>query len=149
MNKLIHRSNQSQPRMCRPIPGLFPQSPREMPWERGWYKFEYGVTNTERFRKSNGQLVCSICFVEPQYVPYNALQYLVIKPHKVSVYHHRNHTCSVKHQMASSQLGEEIKEYLRKNLNAKMSQVQLRYLLSMVKNRKDWTKVNKQTESSY
>lgn len=53
----------------------------------------------------------------------------------------------MKHQATSSQPSEEIKEYLRKNPDAKPSQVQSAYVLSMVKNREDWTKVDKQTES--
>ena len=107
------------------------------------YKIEYGVVNTVQFKKKEGQLICSLCHKNPSYVPCEARRYIVIKGSHVQVFHYGNHTCAVK-RPAHSGTKEDIKEYLRKNPSAKPSQVQSAYILSMVRNREDWDKVDKQ-----
>lgn len=107
------------------------------------YKIEYGVVNTVQFKKKEGQLICSLCHKNPSYVPCEARRYMVIKGSHVQVFHYGNHTCAVK-RPAHSGTKEDIKEYLRKNPSAKPSQVQSAYILSMVRNREDWDKVDKQ-----
>ena len=61
----------------------------------------------------------------------------------MQVFHYGNHTCAVK-RPAHSGSKEDIKEYLRKNPTAKPSQVQSAYILSTVRNREEWDKVDKQ-----
>ena len=107
------------------------------------YKVEYGVVNTVQFKKKEGQLICSLCQQQPSYIPCDARRYLVIKDSYVKVFHCGNHTCAVKSPPQSS-VKEDIKEYLRKNPTAKPSHVQSAYILSMVRNREDWKKVDKQ-----
>ena len=112
--------------------------------DRCTYKVEYGVVNSVQFKKKDGQLVCSLCHLQPSHVPCEARMYLVIKSSHVNVFHYGNHTCVVK-RASPSGTKEDTKEYLRKNPDTKPSQVQSAYILSMVRNREDWYKVDKQT----
>ena len=74
--------------------------------------------------------------------------YLVIMRDTVIVYHYADHTCHVKPSSSTSETKEDvIKEYLRKNPDAKPTQVQSAYILSMVRNRQEWSKVDKQAKT--
>ncbi len=109
------------------------------------YHVEYGVVNSVQFKKIDGQQVCSLCNAVPEFIPCSARRYLVIVRDAVTVYHYGNHTCNVKPSSDNSGKKEDVvKEYLRKNPDAKPSQVQSAYILSMVRNRQDWSKVDKQ-----
>ena len=108
---------------------------------------EYGVVNSVQFKKINGQLVCSLCHSIPEFLPRSARRYLVIMRDTATVYHYGDHTCHVKPSSGTSETKEDvIKEYLRKNPDAKPTQVQSAYILSMVRNRQEWSKVDKQAK---
>ena len=88
------------------------------------YLVEYGVVNSVQFKKIDGQLVCSLCHSIPEFLPCSARRYLVIMRDTVTVYHYGDHTCHVKPSSGTSETKEDvIKEYLRKNPDAKPTQV--------------------------
>jgi hypothetical protein len=111
------------------------------------YLVEYGVVNSVQFKKIDGQMLCSLCESKPEYIPCDARRYLAIMSDAVKVYHYGNHKCNVKPSSDKSKKKDDVvKEYIRKNPDAKPSQVQSAYILSMVRNRQEWSKVDKQAE---
>lgn len=106
------------------------------------YKVEWGVVNTLQFIRKE-TTTCSLCGEKALLVNCDARRYLIVKNRHINVYHHGEHTCTVRKSRPTAPK-EDIRDFIKKKSYIKPTQVQSAYILSMLRNGEDWDKVDKQ-----
>ena len=101
------------------------------------FKMEFNVTNTKKFVKERGEMICKIWGKVGEYVACSARRYLSYRSKAVTVYHIGNHTCPVNDSLRKKDV-TSLEQIIRNQPNIKPFKVQSAFVISAFQQQMHW-----------